>query len=96
MKTVDFAFCIDASVAQNLLQPFYHLYLLPIQTAQLSLVLALVKEILFFQYSYVWVLMLCQVKQSHGFFLNDLTAEALEIYVVLEVDLLVEMVCASA
>lgn len=39
--------------------------------------------------------MLCQVKQSHGFFLNDLTAEALEIYVVLEVDLLVEMVCAS-
>lgn len=41
-------------------------------------------------------LMLCQVKQSHGFFLNDLTAEVLEIYVVLEVDLLVEMVCASA
>lgn len=28
MKTVDFAFCIDASVAQNLLQPFYLLYLL--------------------------------------------------------------------
>lgn len=96
MKTVDFAFCTDASVAQNLLQPFYLPYLLLTQTAQLSLVLVLVKEILFFQYSYAWVLMPCQVKQSHGFSLHDLTAEALEICVVWEVDLLVGMVCAFA
>lgn len=59
MKTVDFAFCTDASVEQSLLQPFYLLYLLLIQTVLLSLVLVLAKEILFFQYSYVWVLMLC-------------------------------------
>lgn len=40
-------------------------------------------------------LMLCQVKQSHGFFLHGLTAGVLETYVVLEVDLPVGMVCAS-
>lgn len=94
--TVDFAFCTDVSVAQNLLQPFYLPYLLLTQTAQLSLVLVLVKEILFFQYSYAWALPPCQVKQSHGFSLYDLTAEGLEICVVWEVDLLVGMVCAFA
>lgn len=38
----------------------------------------------------------CQVKQSHGFSLHDLTAEVLETCVVWEVDLVVGKVCASA
>lgn len=96
MKTVGSAFCTDASVEQSLLQPFCLLYLLLILTVLLSLVLVLAKETPVFQYSYVWVLMLCWVKQSHGFSLHDSTAGVLETCVVLEADLLVGMVCASA
>lgn len=67
MKTADFASCTGASAGQNLLQPFCLLCLLLIPTALLSWAWVLAKEILFSQYSYVWVLKPCWVRRSRGF-----------------------------
>lgn len=79
MKTAGSVVYIGVSAAQNLLQPFCHLYLLLIQTTLLSEASVLVKGILFSQYLYVLSLYLkfSLERQKHDFSLYGLTAGVL-------------------
>ena len=78
-KTAGSVVYTGASAAQNLLQPFCHLYLLPIQITLLSEASVLVKGILFSQYLYVLSLYLkfSLERQKHDFSLYGLTAGVL-------------------
>ena len=69
MKTAGSVVCTGVSAAQNLLQPFCHLYLLLIQTTLVSEASVLVKGILFSQYLYVLSLYLkfSLERQKHDF-----------------------------
>lgn len=79
MKTAGSVVYTGVSAAQNLLQPFCHLYLLPIQITPLSEASVLVKGILFSQYLYVLSLYLkfSLERQKHDFSLYGLTAGVL-------------------
>ena len=81
MKTAGSVVFTGVSAAQNLLQPFCHLYLLLIQITLLSEASVLVKGILFSQYLYVLSLYLkfSLERQKHDFSLYGLTAGVLGI-----------------